>query len=101
MNENNQLQSDITIINELINYQMISFLFQLLLELVKCVRFNAYWLSTALFDYAEDTSLFIHLIFTNVNMMFNTVNWSSLEVRCRIKHPTRVNNEIDWNRLKY
>lgn len=80
---------------------MISFLSKLFFELVESIRLRADRCSTALLNHTEDSGLLVHLVLTNVDMLFDAVNRSAFEVCRRIQHPTRVDDEIDGYRFEY
>lgn len=80
---------------------MVSLLPQLFFELVECIRLDAYRLSRTLLDDTEDTCLLIDLVLTNVDMLLVAVNRPTFEVRVRIQHPARIDDQIDRNGLKY
>lgn len=79
---------------------MISSLSQQFLEFIERIWFRTYWLAAALLDNAKNTRQLIDFVLADVNMLFNAVNWAAFEVGVRIQHPTRVDHQIDRNRLK-
>jgi hypothetical protein len=78
-------------------HQMISPLSQQLFEFVECIRFNADWLTTTFFNHTENSCLLVNLILANVDVLFDAVDWTTLEISIWIENPARVNHQIYRN----